>query len=223
VQAGEAVRTVRTYKTRRGRVTGSQAGAVARLWPTYGVDVDGRPLDLPKRFGRTAPVVLEIGFGMGETTARMAAADPDADVLAVDVHTPGMGNLLKLVEAGGLRNVRVADGDALVLLRTMLPPATLSEVRAFFPDPWPKARHAKRRLVSPSFCALVATRLRPGGRLHVATDWPAYAEQVLGVLSASPDFAVVSRDRGARPVTRFEHQGLDAGRPAHDVVALRRA
>jgi tRNA (guanine-N7-)-methyltransferase len=223
VRAGETVRTVRTYKTRRGRVTGSQADALARLWPTYGVDVDGRPLDLPGLFGRTAPVALEIGSGMGETTARMAAAEPDVDLLAVDVHTPGLGNLLKLVEAGGLGNVRVADGDALVLLRTMLPPATLSEVRAFFPDPWPKARHAKRRLVSPSFCALVATRLRPGGRLHVATDWPAYAEQVVAVLSASPDLEVASRERGARPVTRFEHQGLDAGRAAHDVIAVRRS
>lgn len=219
VQAGEAVRT---YKTRRGRVTASQADALDRLWPTYGVEVDGRTLDLVTVFGRTAPVALEIGFGMGETTARMAAAEPAVDVLAVDVHTPGMGNLLKLVEAHGLTNVRVADGDALVLLRTMLPPATLQETRVFFPDPWPKARHAKRRLVSPAFCDLVATRLAAGGRLHVATDWAAYAEQVLAVLSAHPRFDVVSRDRGARPVTRFEQQGLDAGRPAHDVVAVRR-
>lgn len=213
---------MRTYKTRKGRVTGSQADALERLWPAYGVDVDGRPLDLPGLFGRDAPVVLEIGFGMGETTARMAAAQPDVDVLAVDVHTPGTGNLLKLVEAGGLTNVRVADGDALVLLRTRVPPATLHEVRAFFPDPWPKARHAKRRLVSPAFCELVATRLRAGGRLHVATDWPAYAEQVLAVLAAAPSFEVVSRERGHRPVTRFEQQGLDAGRAAHDVVAVRR-
>jgi tRNA (guanine-N7-)-methyltransferase len=170
VQAGEAVRT---YKTRRGRVTASQSDALQRLWPQYGVEVHGRPLDLPALFGRSAPVVLEIGFGMGETTARVAAEDPERDVLAVDVHTPGMGNLLKLVEAAALTNVRVADGDALVLLHERITPGTLAEVRAFFPDPWPKARHAKRRLVTTSFCDLVASRLSPGGRLHVATDWPA--------------------------------------------------
>ena len=219
MQAGDAVRT---YKTRKGRVTATQAEALARLWPAYGVPLDGRLLDLPALFGRSAPVVLEIGFGMGETTAALAAAEPDRDVLAIDVHTPGTGNLLKLVQAAGLTNVRVADGDALVLLRAMVPPATLHQVRAFFPDPWPKARHAKRRLVSPGFADLVAGRLVPGGGLHVATDWSSYAEQVVGVLDAHPDFDVVSRDRGTRPVTRFEQQGLDAGRPAHDVVAVRR-
>ena len=213
---------MRTYKTRKGRVTGTQADALERLWPSYGVAVTGPPLDLAELFGRQAPVVVEIGFGMGETTARMAAAEPGHDLLAVDVHTPGMGNLLKLVEARGLTNVRVADGDALVLLRNRVPPATLLEVRAFFPDPWPKARHAKRRLVSPAFCDLVASRLVPGGRLHVATDWPAYGAQVLAVVGGHPRFEVVSRERGERPVTRFEQQGLDAGRAAHDVVAVRR-
>ncbi len=219
MQAGEAVRT---YKTRKGRVTATQADALARLWPEYGVDVDGRLLDLQRVFGRSAPVVLEIGFGMGETTACLAADQPDHDVLAVDVHTPGIGKLLELIDSGGLTNVRVAAGDALVLLKAMLPPASLHEVRVFFPDPWPKTRHAKRRLVSPAFGDLVATRLRPGGTLHVATDWPAYAEQVLAVLSAHPAFTVTSRERGARPVTRFEQQGLSAGRAPYDVVAVRR-
>ena len=218
MQAGDAVRT---YKTRRGRVTAGQADALQRLWPAYGVDVDGAPLDLARLFGRQAPTVLEIGSGMGEATARMAAAEPERDVLAVDVHTPGMGNLLRLVEGAGLTNVRVAEGDALVVLRDMLAPDSLSEVRVFFPDPWPKARHAKRRLVSPAFCDLVAQRLVAGGRLHVATDWAAYAEQAVAVLEASPLLTVVSRERGARPVTRFEQQGLDAGRQAYDVVAVR--
>jgi tRNA (guanine-N7-)-methyltransferase len=218
VQAGDAVRT---FKTRKGRVTTSQADALARLWRTYGVVADGTALDLARLFGRHAPTVLEIGFGRGEATARMAAADPTRNLLAVDVHTPGLGNLLRLVEAGALTNVRVVEGDALVLLRDMLAPGSLDEVRVFFPDPWPKARHAKRRLVSPAFSALVATRLRPGGRLHVATDSPAYAAQALAVLDASAELAVVSQRRGDRPVTRFEQQGLDAGRPAHDVVAVR--
>jgi tRNA (guanine-N7-)-methyltransferase len=218
MRAGDAVRT---YKTRKGRVTAGQADALARLWPTYGVEPDGHLLDLPRLFGRAAPTVLEIGFGMGEATARMAAADPGRDVLAVDVHTPGIGNLLRLVEQARLTNVRVLEGDAVVVLHEMLGPGSLDEVRVFFPDPWPKGRHAKRRLVSAPFVGLVAQRLRAGGRLHVATDWAAYAEQALAVLDAAPALTVVSRERGDRPVTRFERQGLDAGREPHDVVAVR--
>ena len=210
---------VRSFKLRRGRVTGTQAEAIARLWPALGVEVDGTPLDLPALFGRRAPVVLEVGPGMGEATARMAAAEPSTDLLTVDVHTPGHGNLLKLVEAAGLSNVRVGAGDALVLLRRMLAPESLAGVRVFFPDPWPKARHAKRRLVTPAFAALVASRLVPGGTLHVATDWPDYAAQVERVVRQAPAFELVGRL--PRPRTRFEQQGLDAGRTAYDVVARR--
>jgi tRNA (guanine-N7-)-methyltransferase len=210
---------VRTYKVRR-RVTTGQAQALDRLLPTYGL-AGPRPLSAAKVFGREAPLVLEIGSGMGEATAAMAAADPARDVLAVEVHTPGLGNLLRLVEAGGLTNVRVLEADAREVLRELLGPDSLDEVRVFFPDPWPKARHAKRRLVTPEFADLVASRLRPGGRLHVATDWASYAEQVLAVLGAHPSYEVVSRDRGARPVTRFEQRGRDAGRRSYDVVAQR--
>ena len=138
---------VRSYKRRASRVTAGQRTALDRLWPALGVAVDGSPLDLAALFGRSAPVVLEIGFGMGEATAAMAAAEPGHDVLAVDVHTPGQGNLLRLVEQAGLTNVRVADGDARQLLTDMLAPACLAGVRLFFPDPWPKSRHVKRRLV----------------------------------------------------------------------------
>lgn len=218
MQRGDAVRT---YKTRKGRVTARQADALARLWPAYGVAADGTALDLQELFGRQAPTVLEIGFGMGEATAALAAAEPHRDVLAADVHTPGLGNLLHLVEQAGMTNVRVVEGDALVVLRQMLGADSLDEVRVFFPDPWPKARHAKRRLASAAFVDLVARRLRAGGRLHVATDWSPYAGQAVAVLDASSDFTVVSRERGDRPVTRFERQGLAAGRAAHDVVALR--
>jgi tRNA (guanine-N7-)-methyltransferase len=182
-------------------------------------------LDLAELFGRRAPVVVEIGSGMGDATARLAAADPDRDVLAVDVHTPGLGNLVKLVDAAGLCNVRVADGDAVVLLRAMLAPGSLDEVRAFFPDPWPKARHAKRRLVTPAFADLVASRLACGGRLHFATDWEPYAAAVRSVLAAHPAFVVVedtATRSGARPVTRFERQALAAGRRVADIVAIRR-
>lgn len=218
VGVGVAGEAVRTYKRRAGRVTAGQADALARLWPTYGVTVDGNPLDFAALFGRRAPVVLEIGFGMGEATAEMAQAQPDRDLLAVDVHTPGQGALLRQVEHRGLTNVRVGDGDAMVLLRDMVPPASLAEVRLFFPDPWPKQRHAKRRLVSQAFADLMADRLEPGGRLHIATDWPAYAAQVLSVLEAHPTLTV---DAGVpwRPRTRFEEQGSAAGRPSYDVIA----
>ena len=212
---------VRTYKVRR-RVTTGQADALTRLLPEYGLDPQA-PLDPREVFGRDAPLVLEIGSGMGEATAAMAQADPARDVVAVEVHTPGLGNLLRLVESAGLQNVRVLEGDAREVLTRCVRPASLDEVRVFFPDPWPKARHAKRRLVTPAFADLVADRLRPGGRLHVATDWVSYAGMVLAVLEDHPAYEVVSRDRGARPVTRFETRGVEAGRRPYDVVAERRA
>ena len=166
-------------------------------------------------FGRTAPVVLEIGFGMGEATAAMAAAQPGLDVLAVDVHTPGHGNLLKLVEAAELTNVRVVSGDARVLLGSMLGPASLHEVRVFFPDPWPKAKHVKRRLVTTSFADLVADRLVDGGRLHVATDMAAYAEQVAEVLGGAP------RLRGQRRGAVAGSDQVRAPRPRRRPPAVR--
>jgi tRNA (guanine-N7-)-methyltransferase len=187
------------------------------------VPVDGSALDTEALFGRTAPLVLEVGSGMGEATAQMAAADPARDVLAVDVHVQGLGRLLRRVEELGLTNVRVAEGDAVELLRDMLLPGSLDEVRVFFPDPWPKARHAKRRLVQQAFLDLVADRLRPGGVLHVATDWAPYAEQVQALLRSHAAYDVLHE--GARPdhrpVTRFEQRGLDAGRTSYDVIARR--
>ena len=212
---------VRTWKARR-RTTPGQAEALDRLLPAYGVDAS-QPFDARAVFGREAPRVLEIGSGMGEATAAMAAADPARDLLAVEVHTPGVATLLRRVEQQSLANVRVLEADALHVLRDLLAPGSLDEVRVFFPDPWPKARHHKRRLVTPAFAELVADRLRPGGRLHVATDWASYADQVLAVLGASPRFEVVSRERGDRPLTRFERRGEAAGRPPHDVVAVRTA
>ena len=164
-------------------------------------------------------MVLEIGFGMGEATAAMAAAEPGHDVLAVDVHTPGQGNLLRLVEQAGLTNVRVADGDARQLLTDMLAPASLAGVRLFFPDPWPKSRHVKRRLLDDGFAALVADRLADGGVLHVATDMTAYARQAAAVLAALP--LMEPAETPWRSQTRFERRGLAAGRPVQD-LAFRR-
>ena len=206
----------RTTK-RRGRGTPGQATARDRRWPRFGVEVDGRPLDLPALFGRTAPVVLEIGSGMGEATAALAAAEPERDVLACELHVPGQGALLRRVEELGLANVRVVDGDGLVVLAQMLGRNSLDVVRVFFPDPWPKARHRKRRLVDDAFAALAADRLRPGGLLHVATDWAPYAAQVAQVLGACPGLEPVPAP--ARPRTRFEEQGRAAGRPSHDLAA----
>ncbi|MCW2623167.1 MAG: tRNA (guanine-N7)-methyltransferase [Frankiales bacterium] len=210
-----------TFKVRRGRLTARHEDALARLWPTLGLRVDGTPTDLVQLFGRSAPVVLDVGSGMGEATARAAAADPTRDVLAVDVHTPGLANLLALVADAGLNHVRVADGDVRLLLGEMLAPAALDQVRIWFPDPWPKARHAKRRLVTTDFLDLVATRLRPGGTLSFATDWAPYAGQVAALLEADGRFTVVSRERPSwRPETKFEGQGRAAGRASHDLVAV---
>ena len=205
---------VRTYKARR-RVTPGQAEAIARLMPRFGGHV---PFPPRPSFGQLAPLVLEIGSGMGEATAAQAAADPSYDVLAAEVHTPGVGALLRRLEEAGLDNVRVLEADGLEVLRAQ-PPGSLEGVRVFFPDPWPKARHAKRRLVTAAFADLVAERLRPGGWLHVATDWTAYAAGVRDVLAQHPRFGPVGTSRGDRPLTRFERQGLAAGREAHDLRA----
>ncbi len=217
--AVDGPRQVRSFKRRASRVTSTQRAALDSHWQRLGLAVDGAPLDLAGLFGRPAPVVLEIGFGMGEATVLMAAAQPEVDLLAVDVHTPGQGNLLRLVAEAGLTNVRVADGDATVLLHASLPSASLAAVRVFFPDPWPKARHVKRRLVDAGFAALVADRLADDGVLHVATDVAAYAEQVAAVLAAEP--LLVATDPPWRPATRFERRGAEAGRPATDLAARR--
>jgi tRNA (guanine-N7-)-methyltransferase len=213
---------IRTFHPRRGRLSGRHHDALERLWPRFGVAVTTAPLDVGALFGRRAPLVLEIGSGMGEATAEMAAADPGRDYLAVEVHTPGIANLLALVEQRGLRNVRVAWGDAIELVGEQLPAASLDAVHVFFPDPWPKARHHKRRLIQPGHVALLASRLVPGGLLHCATDSADYAEAMLATLSASP--LLVNRFDGyaprpaRRPVTKFELRGVAAGRPVFDLV-----
>lgn len=220
-------RRIRSFQPRRSRVTAGQEDALQRLWPLWGLDIDGRRvLDLPTLFDGL-PVVLEIGFGMGEATARMAAGDPGTGILAVDVHTPGQGNLLGLAERAGVTNVRVANGDAIILLREMLEPAALDGLRVYFPDPWPKTRHHKRRLIQPEFLDLVARRLKPGAVVHCATDWEPYAEQMLDVLTAHPLFENTLPDGGYaprpafRPLTRFEGQGLDKGHVVRDVLFTR--
>nr|WP_233513993.1 tRNA (guanosine(46)-N7)-methyltransferase TrmB [Micromonospora craterilacus] len=207
-------------------MSGRQAAALEQLWPAYGLRVpDAAPFDPAGLFGRRAPLVVEIGSGMGDTTVEMAAADPDRDYLAVEVHTPGIANLLDLVHLRGLGNVRVAEGDALELLR-LLPPDSLDAVHAFFPDPWPKSRHHKRRLIQPTHVALLRSRLAVGGTLHCATDWAEYAESMRVTLDADPGLVNLHdgfAPRPAhRPVTRFERRALTAGRPVADLLYHRR-
>lgn len=218
---------VRTFHPRRGRLSGRHHGALADHGDSFGVTWPAAALsrgDLAGWFGRTAALVLEIGSGMGEAAAAMAAADPDRNYLAVDVHTPGVANLLALTAERGLSNVRVAHGDALELL-PLLPIGALAAVHAFFPDPWPKSRHHKRRLIQPDRVALIASRLAPGGTLHCATDWPPYAASMLEVLSAEPllcnEFGGFAPRPIDRPRTRFEERGVLAGRPIHDLVFRR--
>ncbi|MFI6943822.1 tRNA (guanosine(46)-N7)-methyltransferase TrmB [Streptomyces sp. NPDC050418] len=220
-------RRIRSFQPRRSRVTTNQGDALRRLWPQWGIEIDGKErLDLHQLFGGR-PAVLEIGFGMGEATAQMAADDPDTGILAVDVHTPGQGNLLGLAERAGLDNVRVANGDAIILLSEMLRPDALDGLRVYFPDPWPKKRHHKRRIIQPEFLTLAASRLKPGAYLHCATDWEDYAEQMLEVLEAHPDFTNSQPDGGytprpaSRPLTRFEGKGLDKDHVVHDLIFLR--
>ncbi|MBB4698137.1 tRNA (guanosine(46)-N7)-methyltransferase TrmB [Paractinoplanes abujensis] len=198
--------------------------AHAALWPTHGLlisDGDRTPLDLDELFGRDNPKVLEIGFGMGDTLAATAQADPGRDYLGIEVHTPGIGNLLALIQDQDLSHVRVARGDALHLLHR-LAPGCLDAIHIFFPDPWPKARHHKRRLIQPANVALLRDRLRPGGILHCATDWPDYAEAMAETLDADPGLEAVDRDRAGRPETKFERRGAGAGRPITDLRYRRR-
>ncbi len=215
---------IRTYHRRQGRLSGRHRTALADLGPRLTLAVDGEPLDLPAVFGRVAPAVLEIGSGMGEATAAMAAGDQGRDYLAVEVHRPGVANLIALVDQAGLTNVRVVEGDALEFARRRLTPGVLAAVYLFFPDPWPKARHHKRRLVTPEHVALLRSRLAPGGTLRCATDELGYAVWMLGVLAADPELSNVYSGYGSRetrPVTKFEQRALDAGHSVRELVFTR--
>jgi tRNA (guanine-N7-)-methyltransferase len=218
-------RPVRTYVLRQGRLTEAQRRARDELLPRFGVPYSREPLDLARLFGRHAPKIMEIGSGMGETTARIAAAHPDRDYLAIEVHTPGVGSLLAQLAAQGLENVRVIQHDAVEVVQHMIAPSSLDGVHVFFPDPWPKKRHHKRRLLQAPFIALLATRLKPGATVHVATDWEDYARQILDMLSAEP--ALVNTSDGFasrpddRPLTKFERRGLKLGHGVWDVVFRR--
>jgi tRNA (guanine-N7-)-methyltransferase len=215
-------RGVRSYVLRQSRTTPAQQRALDALMPVYGIEFQQEPLEPEALFGRSAPLVLEIGSGMGETTARIAAERPDTDFIAVEVHGPGVGSLLKRIDEQGLANLRVIRRDALEVLEHMIADGALAGIHLFFPDPWPKKRHHKRRLVQPAFAALAARKLTPGGYLHAATDWEDYALQMREVLSAEPRLEPVGGGAG-RPATKFELRGLKLGHKVLDLLYRRRS
>lgn len=219
-------RGIKSFVLRAGRMGTGQQRALETLGPRFVLPYAPSALDPAAVFGRQAPLVLEIGFGMGQATAEIAAARPETDFLGVEVHTPGVGALLKRIGETGLANLRIVQHDAVEVLEHMLAPGSLAGVHIFFPDPWHKKKHNKRRLIQPAFVNKLVTRLAPGGYLHCATDWQPYAEQMLEVLSAEP--ALVNTAEGYaprpdyRPLTKFENRGLKLGHGVWDLVFTRR-
>lgn len=222
-------RPVRSYVLRGGRVTEGQKRALEELWPQYGIPEGEGPLDFEHVFGNRHPVIAEIGFGDGEATWRMARAHPEENFLGIEVHRAGVGRLLLALEEHGIGNLRIACADAVELLRDRVAPGSLDGVRVYFPDPWPKKRHHKRRLIQPDFVALLASRMKVGGILHLATDWAPYAEHMLDVLRAAPAFENLAPEGGAaprpdwRPRTKYERRGKRLGHRVFDLVFRRRA
>jgi len=221
-------RPIRSFVLRKGRLTDAQAQALDELWPGFGIEPDTTVIDPDRLFGRTAPLVLEIGFGNGEATWRMARNEPKKNFIGVEVHRPGVGRLLNALQDHGLQNVRIACTDAVDFTRNRLPQNSLAEVRIYFPDPWPKKRHHKRRLIQTAFLDLLAEKMASGGLLHLATDWQPYAEHMLEVCNPHPAFANQSPtgdciDRPAwRPETKYELRGESLGHEASDILLLRR-
>lgn len=218
------LRPIRSFVRRESRMTASQKHALKELWPRYGVGTGARPLDFDAVFGRQTPVVLEIGFGNGDALRASAMANPQNNYLGIEVHRPGIGTLLRQLEASGIENVRVMHADAAEVLMTAIPDDSLTAVRLFFPDPWPKKRHHKRRLVQPEFAVLVRRKLKPGGYFHLATDWEEYAAHMRAVLSRTPGLVeVTGQERFSslshgRPPTKFEMRGRHLGHGVQDLV-----
>ena len=216
-------RPIRSYVLRSGRLTDAQAKAIQEYWQQYVVPFDGRQLDLNTLFDRPAPVVVEIGFGMGDSLLAMALANPQLNYLGIEVHKPGIGKLLLGISNAGAGNLRMINHDAREVMEQGIPDGSLAGVQVFFPDPWHKKKHHKRRLIQPEFTALLAAKLQPGGRLHLATDWAPYAEHMLEVLGNCPALVNCAADGGyskdtPRPQTKFERRGLRLGHGVWDLV-----
>lgn len=220
-------RRVRSFVLRAGRLTEGQKRALEELWPHFGIEESDDTLDFTVLFGNDDPVIMEIGFGNGDATWQMAKAHSDQNYLGVEVHRPGVGHLLLKLEQEVINNVRIACADAVELLQRRVPVASLSGVRIYFPDPWPKKRHHKRRIIQRRFIELVARKMKAGGILHMATDWEPYAEHMLEVMHESPEFENLSADGGAcpqpewRPSTKYEKRGERLGHAVNDLVFRR--
>jgi len=221
--AGKYIRTVRSFVKREGRLTKGQAGALERQWPRMGVDYAGAPLDLAACFGNSNPVVLEIGFGMGKSLVAMAKAAPQLNFIGIEVHRPGVGACLLEAEEQGVENLRVMEHDAVEVLDNMIADASLATVQIFFPDPWHKKRHHKRRIIQPDFVQRLKSKLQIGGVLHLATDWENYAEHMLEVLEKADGLRNLATDGGYvprpdnRPLTKFEARGQRLGHGVWDL------
>ena len=218
------LRKIRSFVRREGRLTRGQQRGLEILWPEYGIAHDTGLLDLDEIFGRSAPRVLEIGFGNGASLAETAAAHPELDFLGIEVHRPGVGNLLQVIEREGLTNIRVMQEDAVEILKTQIPRASLDKVQLFFPDPWHKKKHHKRRIVQADFVSMLKDRLKEGGVFHMATDWQHYAEHMLAVMSNADGFINTSATGDyvprpeSRPLTKFEQRGHRLGHGVWDLM-----
>ncbi|TDP87928.1 tRNA (guanine-N(7)-)-methyltransferase [Aquabacterium commune] len=219
-------RSIRSFVMRAGRTTEGQARALSELGPKFVLPFTPQLLDLQATFGRKAPVVFEIGFGMGDATAKIAERLPDTDFIGCEVHEPGVGALLKQVGERGLSNLRIVQDDAVEVLKHMVPEGSLAGMHIFFPDPWHKKKHNKRRLIQAGFVANIVKHLAPGGYLHCATDWEPYAQQMLEVLSAEPELINTAQGYAEkpayRPLTKFENRGLRLGHGVWDLVFRKR-
>lgn len=222
-------RRIKSFVLRQGRLSKAQQNALDAMWPNYGLELEDKLLDLTELFGRDAPTIVEIGFGMGTSLAAMAEAHPENNYIGIEVHRPGVGALLKLVQEKGLTNVRVFNDDAVEVLNKQIPKDSLSAVYLFFPDPWHKKKHKKRRILQSEFAHTIAQHLKPGGHFHMATDWEDYAEQMMDVMSAAPDYSNTAGEGqftprpDYRPLTKFEQRGHKLGHGVWDLIFERKA
>lgn len=229
MDANNPPRQIKSFVLRQGRLTKGQEQALETAWPQYGIEEASEPLNFTVIFGNVAPVTLEIGFGNGESLAQMALAEPERNFLGIEVHTPGVGHLLHLIQKHQLTNLRVMNTDAVEIIQQRIPEHSLDRVQIYFPDPWQKKKHNKRRIIQAEFVSLLATRLRQGGLLHLATDWQEYAAAMAEVMQASPDFRTANPTGEAfsprpefRPLTKFEQRGLRLGHGVWDLLYTKR-